>query len=323
MEFDMEEETTLPDALLISESIQENAKPTGKVRVKNKAAASATIKAKSKQSGIVAGKKKAAPKKSGPKRAPLKEQSINQNPEDTEEVDESDGEERSRKEGGQLAVSADELVAVKQPVKRARTAAKGKTQPGKKQTASETLQQSNDTVKDGEFEHTPVTTRQTKPPKKPRGRPPANQAKAVPESQILQKIIPDTQEVLMDVDPVQLSLQNEADEEIPQSVLRQTNNPQSTLPPLQAVVIRKQTDYLSDDERRGGDPALRRKLGEMTKKFESLELKYKKLTDVGIKEAEANFEGQKKNFEAKSKGMNMPALLSTRVRLIIGQRQMS
>ncbi|KAL8912421.1 MAG: hypothetical protein Q9171_002607 [Xanthocarpia ochracea] len=308
MEFDMEEETTLPDALLISESSQENAKPTGKVRLKNKAAASATIKAKSKQSGIVAGKKKAAPKKSGPKRAPLKEQSINQNPEDTEEVDESDGEERSKEEHGQLAVSADELVAVKQPAKRARTAVKGKTQPGKKQTDSETLQQVKDTVKDGEFEHTPVTTRQTKPPKKPRGRPPANQAKAVPESQILQKIIPDTQE-LMDVDPVQFSLQNEADEEVPQSVLRQTNKAQSTSRPLQAVVIRKQTDCLSDNERRGGDPALRRKLGEMTKKFEGLELKYKKLTDVGIKEAEANFEGQKKNVEAKSKANELIASL--------------
>ncbi|KAI4261162.1 MAG: hypothetical protein L6R42_003632 [Xanthoria sp. 1 TBL-2021] len=304
MEFDMEEVTTLPDALPTPESNQENAKPTRKGRGRGKAAVSATTKAKPKQPGTIAGKKKAAPKKTGPKRAPLKEQSTNQNPEDTEEVDEFEGGMRKGKEGDQSAASADELVAVKQPVKKARTAAKGKTQPKRKQTDTETLQQIKDTGKDEEFEYTPVTARQTKPPQKARGRPPADSAKAVPESQIPQKVIPDTQEVAMDVEPAQSSIQSEADEEIPQSVFRRTNNAQLNSRPLQPAAVRKQTDYLSDNERGGGDPALRRKLGEMTKKYESLELKYKKLTDVGIKEAEANFEKLKMSAEAKSKAAN-------------------
>ncbi|KAL8654582.1 MAG: hypothetical protein Q9226_003374 [Calogaya cf. arnoldii] len=304
MEFDMEEVTVMPDALPTPESNQENAKPTGKGRGGGKAAASATTKAKSKQSGTVAGKKKAAPKKAGPKRAPLKEQSNNQNPEDTEEVDEFEGEPRKGKEGDQSEVSADELVAVKQPAKKARTAAKGKAQLNKKQTDSETLQQIKGTSKDEEFEYTPVTARQSKPPPKPRGRPPANKAKAVPESQVLQKVIPDTQEVAMDVEPAQSSVQSEADEEVPQSVFRRTSNAQSNSRPLQPTVIRKQTGYLSDNERGGGDPELRRKLGEMTKKLESLELKHKKLTDVGIKEADANFEKLRISAEAKSKAAN-------------------
>lgn len=313
MEFDMEEVTMLPDALPTPESNQENTKPTGKGRGRGKAAANATTKAKPKQPGTIAGKKKAAPKKPGVKRAPLKEQSNIQDPEDTEEVDEFDAEARKEIDSDQSAVSADELVAVKQPVKKARTAVKGKTQPKEKQTDSETLQQIKDAAKDEEFQYTPVTARQTQQPRKARGRPPANPAKAVPASQTFEKVVPDTQEVAMDAEPRQSSIHSEADGEIPQSVYRRTNNAQSNSRPPQPAVRQKQTGYLSDNERGGGDPALRRKLGEMTKKFESLELKYKKLTDVGIKEAEANFEKLKISAEAKSKGLNTFAFLPSAI----------
>ncbi|KAL8674812.1 MAG: hypothetical protein Q9168_000793 [Polycauliona sp. 1 TL-2023] len=304
MEFDMEEVTTLPDALPTPESNQENAKPTGKGRGRGKAAANATTKAKSKQSGTIAGKKKAAPKKTGVKRAPLKEQANNQNPEDTEEVDEFEGDLRKGNGDDQSAASADELVAVKQPVKKARTAAKAKTQPKKMPSDNETLQQIKGTAKDGEFEYTPVIARQTKPLPKARGRPSKNPSKVDPQSEMFQKVIPDTQEVAMDVEPAYSSMQSEADQEIPQSVFRRTNNTQPNPRTIPPAALRKQTDYLSDNERGGGDPALRRKLGEMTKKFESLELRHKKLTDVGIKEAEANFEKLRISAEAKSKAAN-------------------
>ncbi|KAL8732041.1 MAG: hypothetical protein Q9166_002993 [cf. Caloplaca sp. 2 TL-2023] len=304
MDFDMEEETTLPDTLPTPESNQENAKPAGRGRGKGKAAVSASTKAKPKSSGARVGKKKAVPKKTVSKRAPLKEQSNNRDPEDTEEVDEFNGKEQKESKGEKSAVSADELVAVKQPFKKARTAAKSKTQANKKQTDSETLQQIKNTTNDGEFEYTPVTSRQTKPPKRSRGRPAANQEKAVPDSEPFQKVIPDTQEVFMEVDPTQSPIQSEMGEEVPQSVFRQTNSVQSTSRPQQPSVIQKHAGHLSDNERVGGDPALRRKLGEMTKKYESLDLKYKKLTDVGIKEAEANFEQLRLSSEAKSKAAN-------------------
>ncbi|KAL8695660.1 MAG: hypothetical protein Q9224_003256 [Gallowayella concinna] len=300
----MEEDTTLPDALPTPESNQENTKPAGKGRGRGRPAVATTTKAKAKSTGVAATKKKAPPKKTGSKRAPLKEQSNNQNPDDTEEVDEFDGEGRNEKGVQESAVSADELVAVKQPVKKARAAAKDKTQAKKKQTDSETLQLIKNSNNDGEFEYTPVTARQIKPPKKARGRPLANLANTVPESQLFEKIIPDTQEVAMNIDPAQSSMQNEEGEEIPQSVFRRTKNAQANSRPRQPSVLPKQAGDLSDDERGGGDPALRRKLGEMTKKLENLDVKYKKITEVGIKEAEANFDKLKLSSEAKSKAAN-------------------
>lgn len=52
----------------------------------------------------------------------------------------------------------------------------------------------------------------------------------------------------------------------------------------------------------GGEPALRRKLGEMTQKFESLDQKYRDLKEVAVREAERNFDRLKKQTDEKSKG---------------------
>jgi hypothetical protein len=46
---------------------------------------------------------------------------------------------------------------------------------------------------------------------------------------------------------------------------------------------------------------LRRKLGEVTKKYENLHLKYQDLREIGLKEAERNFERLKKQSEEKTK----------------------
>ncbi|KAL8731554.1 MAG: hypothetical protein Q9181_004275 [Wetmoreana brouardii] len=309
---DVDEDSAMIEALPTPESNQENAGPTGKVRGRGKAATNATTKAKPRarrvSAGSLAGKKKAVPKKTSSKRAPLKEQQNNRNPEDTEEVDDFDHDDGDEGQGQQSAVSADELVAVKQPVKKTRTAAKRKNPTSKKQTDSETLQQLKGTTKDGEFEYTPVTARQTKPTKKVPGRPPANQAHASLEPQnsikgMSEKVIPDTQDVVMEVGTSDMPLHSEEDEEVPQSVFRRTNNAQSK-PQRQPPVIRKTGGAGSDTENGGGDPSLRRKLGEMTKKFENLDLKYKRLTDVGIKDAEANFEKLRLSSEAKSKAAN-------------------
>lgn len=319
----MEEVTTLPDSLPTPESNQENAKPKAKGRGRGKAATSAPSKANSKPIKKAVGKKKAAPKKTGRKRAPLTDQSHNQNPEDTEEVDEFDGEPRVKNSAEQSVASADELVAVKQPAKKARTAAKGKTQPRKKQTDSEMLQQIKDTPKDDEFQYTPVTARQTKPLQNNRGRRPADKAKAVHESEVLEKVIPDTQEIAMDIEAAQPPEQSEAEEEIPQSVFRRANNAQSNSRPLQPAAGRRQVDYQPSDERGVEDSVLRRKLNEMTKKFESLEMKYKTLTEVGVKEAEANFDKLRMSAEAKSKGLRKIVFSYSYTWLIKAQRRTS
>ncbi|KAL8656439.1 MAG: hypothetical protein Q9210_000232 [Variospora velana] len=301
----MEEDTTLPDALPTPESNQENAEPKGRGRGRGKAASGPITKPKPVQkrnnTGIVGRKKKAAPKKASTKRGPLKEQSNNCNPEDTEDVDDFD-EGLNDRDGGQSAVSADELVAVKQPAKKAPAGAKGKNQNAKKQTDREALQHIKGAANDGEFEHTPVTARQTKPVKKSRGKPPTNQRISA-DAPVSEKVIPDTQDVVMGVDLDEVPLQSEEEEEeVPQSVFRQTKSARSRQ--LQPQLARKRAGSASDTERGAGDPALRRKLGEMTKKFENLDMKYKALRDVGIKEAEANFESLKLSSEGKSKAAN-------------------
>ncbi|KAL9584683.1 MAG: hypothetical protein Q9212_001966 [Teloschistes hypoglaucus] len=310
---DLEGDSIMVDALPTPESNQENARPAAKGRGRGKAATTATTRPKSKTRRTSAGssteKKKVAPKKPGPKRGPLKEQSNNQNPEDTEEVDDFDRADEAEGKGHQSAVSADELVAIKQPVKKPRAGPKGRKAAEKKPTDKEKLQLAKATANDGEFEYTPVAARQTKPPKKAPGRPPANESKSIPEPPAFQKImsekvIPDTQDIPMEIEPSQISLQSEEEEEVPQSVFRRINNTQTTARARHPLQSRKQPGAGSDTEQGGGDSALRQKLGDMTKKLESLNLKYKKLADVGIKEAEANFEKLKQSSEAKTKAAN-------------------
>ncbi|KAJ9154865.1 Monopolin complex subunit pcs1 [Pleurostoma richardsiae] len=52
------------------------------------------------------------------------------------------------------------------------------------------------------------------------------------------------------------------------------------------------------------DVSLRRRLGEMSKKYDSLELKYRDLREIAVKEAEMNFDRLKKQGEEKTKVSN-------------------
>ena len=65
----------------------------------------------------------------------------------------------------------------------------------------------------------------------------------------------------------------------------------------QDSVFRRRAGSASDTER-GGDPNLRRKLGDVTRKFENIDLKYRNLKEVGISEASANMEKLRKQCEA-------------------------
>jgi hypothetical protein len=63
---------------------------------------------------------------------------------------------------------------------------------------------------------------------------------------------------------------------------------------------RRRAGSTSDTER--CDPVLRRKLGDMTKKYESLNVKYQDLREIGLKEAERNFDRLKKQSEERIAG---------------------
>ena len=306
---EMEEDTLNMDAFPTPDSNQENVGSGRKKGRPAKATAKKVTKSKTvgrRASGDSIPPKKAAPKKKTvAKRAPLKEKTSAQHAEDTEEVDEFAG------EGNQDFAGC--LVTTKQPAKRKAPARKAGKKPGKqskktpmeqiKVVEEESAQQPKAVGKDGEFEYTPTATRQKKRP----GRPAAQKSKAnmgqtAEEPRQQEKIIPETQ-VAMDVDQSESPEEDEEDEEaLPQSVFRQTNNAREKTHQRQPLVSRKRASSASDNERGGSDPATRRKLGEMTTKFEKLDMKYRTLREEGIKEANANFEKYKTLSQANAKG---------------------
>lgn len=308
---DMEDESMMPDALPTPESNQENAAPP-KRRGKAKGSTNKVSKAKPRRAsgGPFAGRKKAASKKKvKTKRAPLKERINFGNAEDTEEVEDFEGQDNAGSEAEKSAISVDELVAVKQPARRGRVAGTGKTQAVKKQVGNKVLQQIRAAAKDGEFEYTPKTTRQKKipnlHPRKP-GRP-AGQRKPTVEPERSPQVIPDTQDMLMGTEQSELPI-NEVDveEETFQPIFCGTKNARTKPLSRQPIASRRRVGGASDTDQGLGDLTLKRKLGEMTRRFESLEVKYQNLRDIGIKDAEANFEKLKHSSEAKTKGYPLP-----------------
>ena len=295
---DVEDDTLTmeADAFPTPDSNQENAGPARKKGGRGKATAKRFTKAKPasrRVSSESVAPRKAAPKKTATKRGPLKEQTNLQQAEDTEEVDEFECQEQDY-------TNMDELVEPKRAMKR-KAPEKKAGRPAKLNA----VQQANTIEKDGEFEYTPTAIRQTKGPKKAltSNVQSANASKrqVSVEPQRHEKVIPETQAPIdtessgfpegdVDVDP------------IPQSIFRRTNNARNTSHQRQLLVARRRAGSASDTERGGGDPATRRKLGEMTKKFENMELKYRNLRENGLKVAEANFAKYEAQSQARAKG---------------------
>ena len=303
---DMEDDTLNRDAFPTPDSNQENVGSAKKKGRPAKATAKKFTKSKTigrRASGDSVPPKKVAPtKKTAAKKAPLKEQTSTQQAEDTEEVDDFAGE-------GNEDTAMDELIETKQPAKRKAPAKKAGKQSKKKPVEQmktvekEPAQQPKAMEKDGEFEYTPTTTRQTKRPGRPaaqKPKPNVRQPSVEPRRQ--EKIIPETQ-VPMEVDQSNPPEEDEETEDaLPQSVFRRTNNVRENSHQRQPLVSRKRASSASDNERGGSDPATRRKLGEITNKFEKLDMKYRTLREQGIKEANVNFEKYKTHVQANAKG---------------------
>jgi len=69
----------------------------------------------------------------------------------------------------------------------------------------------------------------------------------------------------------------------------------------ESKLFRHRAGSASDPER---DPNLRRKLGDMTRRFESIDLKYRNLKEVGINEANSNVEKLRKQCDAAVQASN-------------------
>ena len=309
---DMEDELDSPEtnAQPSPDSNQENNAAPGKRGRPGRKAASARFSkakapAKRTTSGTVAGKKKTAPKaapkkRTVGKRVPLKEQANVQDASGTEAsaVNAPAAEEADPIED----VSMDEQPPVEEPPKSKKPVGRGR-----KPAPKESKPQAKATEKDGEFEYTPIRnvdnnmfSRVQANANAPvgRGEEGSQKAKNGKPTEIAE-----TQAEPMDVDPPSFPEDNE--DALPQSVYRQTNNLRATSKTRQPPLNRRRAESASDIERNGTDPALRRKLGEMTKLVDSLESRYHKLREVGVNEAEANFEKLRAQSEAKTKGKQL------------------
>ena len=304
---DMEDDTLNANAFPTPESNQENPAPAKKKAGRGKATAKRFTKAKTSLRRVsgepIVPQKAVTKRKATNPRAPLKEQTNSQQAEDTEEVDEFDGQQKND------VLAAEESIEPEQPVKR-----RGRAKKAPMQAKKVPVQQAVTTEKDGEFEYTPTVNRQDKgirPGVSAETQLPSKR-KASVEPQQHDKVIPETQ-VPMNVDGSEPLEDEEDDEAIPQSVFRKNDNARASIRQQQHTLARKQVASLSDTDRGANDPATRRKVGDLTKKLESLETKYRNLREVGIKEAEANFEKLKSHSEAKAKGESDRSLYICRV----------
>lgn len=305
---DMEEDALNMDAFPAQESNQENdssAKKRGRpAKAPAKKIANTRATGRRTTGDPIAPKKAPPKKKANAKRVPLKEQTNVQQAEDTEEVDEFTGERDDNMEVDEL-VETRQLAKRKAPAKRAGKQSKKKTEERTNVVAEQPDEQPKAMEKDGEFEYTPTAKGQTKR----QGRAGAQKAKAhvrqiSVEPRRQERVIPETQ-VAMEIDqsePLEEDVEEEDGDAVPQSVFRRINNARDNPRRHQPLVARRRAGSASDNERGGNDPAMRRKLGEMTTKFEKLDMKYRTLREEGIKEANANFEKYKTQSQANAKG---------------------
>lgn len=114
--------------------------------------------------------------------------------------------------------------------------------------------------------------------------------------------IPETQQAELEPELSVMDLDLEESEEVED--LPMHDSPDVTLDPLPAsrpppsATRRAPTSLPSSFD--DGDPSLRRRLGDLTKKHETLETRYRNLRDVAVREAERNFDRLKKQSEEKA-----------------------
>ncbi|KAI0899621.1 chromosome segregation protein Csm1/Pcs1-domain-containing protein [Annulohypoxylon nitens] len=135
----------------------------------------------------------------------------------------------------------------------------------------------------------------------------------IPETQPAEREISETQAV----ETTELSLEeNDRIEDLPshRHALSSVQRPQSR----DLFGTDRRAVPASDSELH--EPAIRRRVGELTRKYESLEAKYRDLREIGVKEAERNYDLLKKQSEEKANTANqliaaLKAQLSTQSEL--------
>ncbi|RMJ28685.1 chromosome segregation protein pcs1 [Aspergillus sp. HF37] len=189
--------------------------------------------------------------------------------------------EETKKEEVSTVTSNDELDA-------ARDVSKSKSKPAKSargRKAAEDQDQADD-----EFQYTPASARRFKSPEKPRhqtGSPSKNQRAEhdfVPETQnpaheaVDESILPD--------DPVHRS--------VSASPAKTGYNRLAAQRMLQSSPSKRS---LGEPGESTGDPELRRRLGDLTKKYDTLESRFNRLREIGVVQANANMDKLRNHCE--------------------------
>jgi hypothetical protein len=275
------------DAISTPDSARENAIPSRIVRAGSKGVTGKIMRAKA-SGRRISGPKAAAGKG---KRAPLSDKTNKQlATSDTEEVDEFEQQDVTMND----VASGDELdasiVAIKQRQPRPTKANAGKRVD---KAAKEISSRSNDADQHESLDLPRIGSRP------PGAKSKASHLKRQPSAEPKQRndIIQETQRSATDIDDYR---DGDVEEPSLKPVGRYKTMPRAPSQACQTSVSRRRAGSASDTER--NDPAMRRKLGEMTKKIENLDLKYRNVREIGIKEAEHNFEKLKKQTEESRKG---------------------
>lgn len=283
------------DVMPTPDSAIENQAPAKKGRGKAAKGAATVTAAKGKTagrraSGGAVGAKKdtaAASKKAQNKRKVLAERE-NGNMSDTEEVDE---------------FAEEEVVAPPGPEPEAKPTRRGRPPAkAKKAQEEESVPEPPKAQKRGRKAAEPKVAKEPAKAKaagkgKAAKRPPSPE----PEMMTIAETQPEPEPEPMDVEEKSMEV-----DEIPDTMPPPRPAAHRAPPPARAeskpLPARGRAGSASDTERGGSDPALRRKLGEMTKKFESLQVKYENLKEAATSNKESNFDQLKRKSEQASKG---------------------
>lgn len=304
------------------DSASENVPPAKKSRARPKTATNKITKAKAPSrrtsGGSVAPARKGTTKQqkaAASKRAALQEQINEQRLQtsDTEELDDFEECEDSEMQNKGHVTSGDELDSslikpIKPKTKKAKAvrAARAQKEPGKR--AKGAANGKHKVVHD----QAPESAMEVEKASKPRSRAPkvvrAPSVTTAPHYAVFggqnQSFIAETQPAPMDMDDLNMADGGESAEPTPRPPVRHSSRAPSVIRSHQPALSRRRDGTVDPEPIGGGsEPALRRKLGEVTLKYENLDLRYRTLREVGIKEAEANFEKLRRQLNEKSEGM--------------------
>ncbi|KAF2236987.1 hypothetical protein EV356DRAFT_530495 [Viridothelium virens] len=246
------------------------------------------------------GAKKAAPKKANTNRKALSDKTNARYESEVEEVEEFDESMEVDEEEPPAPIVANKKKS--KPVEQTR-----EREPVKKSRKKQDQYYEDQEQEEDRSAQKLETKKQTRAaPKIPAKKSQPATSKRAPSKE-RQHVIPETQPDAMDTEPTIMT----ADEE--ESVVEPPPPPPAVKPaPIsrarsesrQRRPERLRSASASDREGRSTDPALRRKLGDATKKLESLEIKYRNLQEIGGRTAESNFEKLKKASDERAKHSN-------------------